>query len=388
MWLVVFAAVVLGAAIGALTVFGGTVTYTAKATFYVTPPTSSTPTDAVMGDQYATNRAQLYLELIKSDELARRVAASLKTTDAPDVLASRISATSLHQTPILTIQTTGSTPDAAQSLAKAYVAALPEYAKSVEQNSGLRDAVPLAPVVLPIDVSSNLSGFTPWIRVALWAAIFGIPVLAVLLWIRHRHPVVGDLHALRKAVPVPVVEDVGNDPNQLARVRSLLLAAPGSKRRLFLCSPRASDTVEEFSDEFVRSLQRDGIVSEHVNAADLGELNTGVHSSSFVIVDAPGLLDENSLAVALADRSTMAVILARSGRTLLEDVIELHRYLKLSGVGDIGGVLLVHPSGRARNGARRRVEVGVSAEEHDHPWPKIDVLEAELGKSVSGVTND
>ena len=64
-WPLVVLAAACGAAIGCLIAFGGNPTYTSKATLYVAPPISSSPSDAVMGDQYADNRTRLYLQLIQ-----------------------------------------------------------------------------------------------------------------------------------------------------------------------------------------------------------------------------------------------------------------------------------------------------------------------------------
>jgi capsular polysaccharide biosynthesis protein len=116
----------LGAAIGYFLTFSVSQTYWAKATLYVAPPVSGSPTDAVAGDQYSQDRSTLYWQLAKSDELARRVAGQMHSAESPAALAARISVSLTHGAPLLTVQAAGRSADAARSLAQAYADQLPE----------------------------------------------------------------------------------------------------------------------------------------------------------------------------------------------------------------------------------------------------------------------
>lgn len=383
-WLIVMAAAAVGAVIGGFLTFGSNAVYTANTTMYVTPPISSTPTDAVLADQYAMNRADLYLELISSDELARQVAALLGTSESPGALASRISATNLHETPILVIEAQGASADDARSLANAYIEALPVYAKSVERNSGLREDEPLEPVVLPIAVTSSKSGMTPYLRTLLWMAVFSVPALLFVLWNRYRHPVVRDPRRIRDACQVPFVEEVGDDPHQLSRIQAFVLAAPRSPRLLLLVSPRKADTLDEFTTEFVEQLHSADVACERLRGPQLDDLSTGAHANSLAIVEAPGVLDDPPRLDAIANRPVTAVIVVRRGRTLLEDVVELRSYLELIDVSDVRGVVVYRPSRRNRGTASKPVAVESVEHEGDRPWPAIDVLENELRGKASG----
>lgn len=371
-WGIVLGVTLLGALLGALLGFGGQTVYTAQASMYVTPPTSSTPTDAVMAGQYATNRTQLYLELIKSDELARRVAAALGTSEPPNAIAARITATSLHQTSILAIEARGSSADDARSLANSYVKELPEYARSVERNSGLREDAPMAPVELPVSVESSKSGLTPWLPVLGGAALLGIPAAAVVWAIRRRHPAVGDAEAAREALSVPFVETVDSDI-ELDRAQTMVLTMLGATKVLLVVSPRAAVSTERFTMHLIQTLERADAGYERGDISNLAELSTGLHSQHLVILDAPGILDRATQLERLADRRVAAVIVVHRGRTLIEDISETQRHLELLKIDNVLGVVIDRP-GRKASGKPTDTQTNPA---DDESWPRIDVLEQE-----------
>ena len=315
-WPLVVLAAACGAAVGYLITFGGHPTYTSKATLYVAPPISSSPSDAVMGDQYAANRTQLYLQLIKSDELAKRVAAKLQSSEPPDALTAKIRATGLHQAPLLEIEAKGPSPEAAQSLAQAYVDQLPEYARSVEQNSGLREGPVLVPVAGPTEATGSTTGLKPWLTVLFATVLFGCAALAYVIRYRHRNPTARNIGALRNAMPASFVEEVGDDPSDLLRIQAMLFAAPNSARRVIFAGARRTDALEEFTADFAGSLRGAGIPYEHVKAGELDGFHDGAHSHAVVVFDAPALLDDSHRIAALAVRSSTAVIVARRTKLL------------------------------------------------------------------------
>jgi hypothetical protein len=377
-----------GAAIGYLITFGGHPTYTSKATLYVAPPISSSPSDAVMGDQYADNRTQLYLQLIMTDELAERVAAELLSSEPPHALIARIGATGLHLAPLLEIEAKGPSPEAARSLAQAYVDQLPEYARSVEQNSGLREGPVLVRVAGPTEATGTTTGFKPWLTILFATVLFGCAALAYVIRNRHRNPTARNIGALRKAMPASFVEEIGDDPSDVLRIQAMLFAAPNSARRVIFAGARRTDALEAFTADFASSLRGAGIPCEHVKAGELDDSGNGAHSHPVVVVfDAPALLDDSHGIAALAVRSHTAVIVARRTETLVEDVVQLGKLLGLNGI-DVKGVISVR---RARGkGVKRHGTVIDSPpdERTEGPCPTIDLVEAAMSSRNGGRTTD
>jgi hypothetical protein len=348
--------------------------YSAKAMLYVTPPTSSSPTDAAMGDQYAANRTQLYLQLVKSNDLAQRVAAQLQSSESPNALAAQIRATSLHQAPLIEIQATASDADTARSLAQAYADQFPDFARTVEQNTGIREGPVIVPVAAPLVVTKSTTGWRPWLTFGLCTLAGAGVAFGFVLWSRHRHPTARNIGALRDAMQPSMVEGVGRDPAELQRIQAMLFAAPKSARHLILASARRRDRLEDFSAQFTQSLRDARIHSEHVTANGLDTFQHGLHSTDIVVFDAPALLEEPELIAALAIQSSTAVIVARGAKTFVQDVVQLGKLLQLNGIR-VTGVLSV--SRGRRNATRRRGE-GTSGETAEQPWPTIDVLEAAM----------
>jgi hypothetical protein len=386
-WPLVVLGAACGAAIGYLIAFAGDPTYASKATLYVAPPISSSPTDAVMGDQYADNRTQLYLQLIESDELAGLVAAELQSSEPLRALTSKIDAIRLHQTPLLEIEAKGPSPEAARSLAQAYVNQLPEYARSVEQNSGLREGSVLIPVAGPTEATGSTTGLKPWLTILFSTVLFGCAALAYVIRKRHRNPTARNIGALRKAMPASFIEEVGHDPSDILRIEAMLFAAPHSARQVIFASARLADALETFTADFARSLQGAGVPCEHVKAGELDEYGNSPHSHALVVIDAPGLLDDSHGIAALAERSHTAVIVARRTETLVEDVVQLGKLLGLNGI-EVKGVISVR---RARKKGVKRHDAligSVPDESPEDPWPTVDLLEAGMGSRNEGRTTD
>ena len=335
----VILAAVCGAVIGCFFTFAVDPTYSAKATLYVAPPLSSSPTDAVSGDKYAQDRAQMYWQLAKSDELARRVAAEVRSAESPAALANRISVGLVYGAPLLTIQATGPSADAARSLAQAYLDQLPDYARAVEQNSGLREGPVLVTVARPVEVTKSTAGFAPWLKVLLFAALFGGAALVYTVLKNRRHPTVRGVDHVRKAVPGPWIVEVDGNRAEMARIQAMLFSAPNSPRKVLLVGARSEDGLDAMIAEFKTALSP----------------GPRFRLSDVELFAAPALLDQPERITALAARSstgimfsgTSSVIVCMKGRTLLEDVVDLDRLLYLNGV-EVKGILVGRRQWRKR----------------------------------------
>jgi capsular polysaccharide biosynthesis protein len=366
--LVTFAAV-CGAIIGCLLTFAVHPTYAAQATLYVAPPLSGSVTDAVSGDKYAQDRAQMYWQLAKSDELARRVQAEVRSPESPAALANRINVALIYGAPLLTIQATASSADAARSLAQAYLDQLPDYARSVEQNSGLREGPVLVTVARPIEVSESTAGVTPWLKVLLFAASFGGVALIYTVLEHRRHPTIRGVGQLRKAVRTPWIVEVDGGRAEMARIQAMLFSAPNSARKVVLAGARSEDGLSEMIAEFRTALSPGPRFS-------LNDVE---------IFAAPALLDQHERMTALAARSstgimssaTASVIVCLKGQTLLQDVVDLDQLLSLNGV-DVKGILMARRQRRKRE--RRRVALRPQPDVTVEPWSVIGEPKPVIGE--------
>lgn len=386
-WPLVAVAAVCGALVGYFIAFAADPTYTSKATLYVAPPISSSPTDAVMGDQYADNRTQLYLQLIKSDELAGLVAKELKSSEPAAALVKSIDAIRVHQAPLLEIEARGSSPEAAHSLAKAYVDQLPEFARSVEQNSGLREGSALVSVAGPTEITQGSGGLQPWLTLIFCTVLFAGAASAYVIRRSSRNPTARNIGALRRAMPTSFIAEVGHDPADILKFGAMLFAAPHSTRQVIFAGARRADALEEFTSELTRSLRGAGIACTRVKSGDPVGSNGGDDDPHTITVfDAPGLLDDSHRIAALALRSRTAVIVARR-TTLVEDVVQLQKLLNLNGIA-VKGVISARRTS-AKDARRHDEVIGVASDGapgDTHPTPEL--LEAGTGPRRESPTRD
>lgn len=373
--LVVLAAL-CGAAIGCFLTFALPPTYSADAMLYVAPPVSGSASDAVAGDEYAKDRTQLYWQLAKSDELAHRVAQELHSAEPPAALAKRINAQLIHDTPLLTIEATGRSADAARSLAQAYVDQLPDYARSVEQNSGLRDGPVLVTVARPVEVAKSTSGGAPWLGILFSAALFGGAALVYTMLEGRRHPTVRGVGQLRNAVPGPWIVEADGSPGEMARIQAMLFGKPNASRKVILAGPRSEDGLDGVIADFRTALQ--GPVRFLPRAHS--QYGPNHQLRDVAISAAPALLDQHERITALAARSATgiaisavsSVIVCLKGQTILDDVVDLVELLSVNGV-DVSGILMVRRRWRRR--MKRRVSSTPRGNNDDELLPRVAVIE-------------
>jgi hypothetical protein len=245
-------------------------------------------------------------------------------------------------------------------LAQAYLDQLPDYARSVEQNSGLREGPVLVTVARPIEVSESTAGVTPWLKVLLFAASFGGVALIYTVLEHRRHPTIRGVGQLRKAVPTPWIVEVDGGRAEMARIQAMLFSAPNSARKVVLAGARSEDGLSEMIVEFRTALSPGPRFS-------LNDVE---------IFAAPALLDQHERMTALAARSstgimfsaTASVIVCLKGQTLLEDVVDLDQLLSLNGV-DVKGILMARRQWRKRE--RRRVALRPQPDVTVEPWSVI-----------------
>jgi hypothetical protein len=359
MWAVVLVFALIGAAAGLLRMYLNEYDYTATATVYVTPPVSSSASDALTADQYAANRTQLYLSFIESPELARAVIERLKVNQSPDELADRVEGKATPLTSLLSITARGSSPAEASSLATAYAEALPQFARSIEGSGGLRGSPSVVTIALPV---AKEPGFVQ--RYGLLIALMvGAGLLGALYSYsyRRRYPNVRTTDQLRRELHIALAEvvDIKMPTQQLRRLQAELLNESHSDGRLMIVGATSRDQAERFSDAFSQSIKEFG--------------RPGIE-----IVDIPALLESSSSAAALQrSESDKALLVTRYNVTSLRDAKEVRELLVMNDVAVRGAIILRRSRLPWRRQSTSPSQPAQRDDESELPWPTIDVLEAE-----------
>jgi hypothetical protein len=358
MWAVVLVFALLGAGAGVLRMYLKDYNYSATATVYVTPPVSSSASDALTADQYAANRTQLYLSFIESPELARAVIDRLQLDQSPEELTDRVEGEATPLTSLLSITADGATPDDARDLAVAYADQLPSFARSIEGSGGLRGAPSVVTVALPI---AQEPGFVKKYGVLL-ALMLGAAMLGALYSYAYqrRYPNVRSTAQLRRELHVALAEYVDVDSSeQLRRLQAELIVDANNDRCLIVVGANEADHAARFGEVFVQSIEDSGRV--------------GVD-----IISIPALLETSSSAAALNRANCeQAVMVTRHNVTSLRDAKELRDLLAMNNIAVRGALILRRSRAPWRRKSAGPAETGQHDDDSDLPWPTIDVLEAE-----------
>lgn len=138
------------------------VLYVANASGYVVAGNSSTVGDAFSGASLAKERAAAYVPLVSSRPVAERVIEELGIDADPSGLAASISASVAPDSNLMQIQATSSSPEQAQAVANAVIAATAAEAFEIEnqdraegeQANSIIQVVPVEEALLPTSPSS------------------------------------------------------------------------------------------------------------------------------------------------------------------------------------------------------------------------------------------
>ena len=282
----------IGAGAGILRMYVKEYNYSATATVYVTPPISSSASDALTADQYAANRTQLYLSLIESPELARAVIDRLQMSQSPEDLAERVQAKATPQTSLLAITASGSSPRDARDLATAYAEGLSSFARTVEGSAGLRGSPSVITVASP--VAKDPSFIQQYGLIV--ALMVGAGVLGALYSYSYqrRYPNVRSTDQLRRELHIALAEsvDVANPGPQLRRLQAELLTDPDLDGGLVIVGARSRDQTSTFSELLSQSIKESG---RDVGESKIVDRRSG-RSDGLLIVDVPALLESSASA--------------------------------------------------------------------------------------------
>ena len=130
--------------------------YAANANAFVSSGLGGDPALASVGDSLAKSRAKSYVDIAQSRATAQEVIDSLDLDTTPAALIGQISVDQPDETVLLKVTALAGTPEEAQQLADAWIAALEKQVKSIEDpegkngDSGLR-IVRVESAALPTD---------------------------------------------------------------------------------------------------------------------------------------------------------------------------------------------------------------------------------------------
>lgn len=146
-WVVVLAIVALCLAGAALFSSTQAKSYTAESTMFLRAPDVKTSASAYQGDLFTRQRAQTYMNLFTSDDLAKSVIDKLQLHTTPADLESKVTAANIKDTVIIVVSATDSDAQEAANIANGYTSTFGRYVAEMENVADDPTVKPLVTVV-------------------------------------------------------------------------------------------------------------------------------------------------------------------------------------------------------------------------------------------------
>jgi tyrosine-protein kinase len=156
--------------------------YTASTELFLRAPDVKTSSSAYQGDLFSRQRAQTYVKMFHSDELAQMVIDKLGLSESPQQLVSQVTASTVKDTVLMVVSVTDSNAQRASNIANGYAEVLGTYVAKLENVATDPNVPALVQVVTKADpAGAQVSGF-PTSMVAFLA--FGLALSAAmgLIW--------------------------------------------------------------------------------------------------------------------------------------------------------------------------------------------------------------
>jgi capsular polysaccharide biosynthesis protein len=165
--------------------------YTATAALFLRAPDVKTSASAYQGNLFTMQRANTYVEMIKSDELAQLVVDRLGLDVSAHDLATQVSADPVRDTVIIDVSVKDADRQQAANLANTYGTEFATYVAKVEAANLTPDMPPLVTIVRPAsadDATSTLltRKFGFWTTLSL-VGVLGLVIGALLTWLAERY---------------------------------------------------------------------------------------------------------------------------------------------------------------------------------------------------------
>jgi capsular polysaccharide biosynthesis protein len=150
--------------------------YTASTELFLRAPDVKTSASAYQGDLFSRQRAQSYINMFHSDELAQMVIDKLGLTVTPQQLVSQVSATAVKGTVLMVVSVTDSNPQHAANIANGYGGVLGGYIAKLENVANDPNVAPLIQVVTKANPASATASGYP-----IWMVMFAAGTVALLV---------------------------------------------------------------------------------------------------------------------------------------------------------------------------------------------------------------
>ncbi len=185
-WPIVLACLAVAVVGAAFYNAGAGKSYTASTELFLRAPDVKTSVTAYQGDLFSRQRAQTYVNMFGSDELAQMVIDKLGLSVTPQQLVSNVSASVVKNTVLMVISVTDSNAQHAANIANGYGGVLGNYIAKVENVSGDPNVGPLVEVVTKASpASAEVSGY-PTSMVVLVAVVLALFAAAGLIMFLER----------------------------------------------------------------------------------------------------------------------------------------------------------------------------------------------------------
>jgi tyrosine-protein kinase len=156
--------------------------YTASTELFLRAPDVKTSAGAYQGDLFSRQRAQTYVKMFDSDELAQMVIDKLGLTITPQQLVPQVSASTVKNTVLMVVSVTDSNAQHAANIANGYGAVLATFVARLENVVNNPDIPPLVQVVARANpATAEVSGTPTWMVVS-GAGVVALLVAAGLIW--------------------------------------------------------------------------------------------------------------------------------------------------------------------------------------------------------------
>jgi capsular polysaccharide biosynthesis protein len=150
--------------------------YTASTELFLRAPDAKTSASAYQGDLFSRQRAQTYVNVFHSDELAQTVIDKLGLSVTPQQLVSQVSATQVKGTVLMVISVTDSNAQHAANIANGYGGVLGNYIAKLENLDNDPNVRPMVQVVTKASpASAEASGYP------IWMVMFAFGTIALLI---------------------------------------------------------------------------------------------------------------------------------------------------------------------------------------------------------------
>jgi capsular polysaccharide biosynthesis protein len=174
----------LTVAVVALTVHEATANdkYAASTEVFLRAPDVKTSSSAYQGDLFSRQRAQTYVKMFRSDELAQMVIDKLSLTETAQQLVSQVSATTVKDTVLIVISVTDTNAQRAANIANTYGDVLGAYVAKLENVGNDPSMPPLVQVVTKANPNSAKFSGSPISMLTFAAVAMALLVATGVIW--------------------------------------------------------------------------------------------------------------------------------------------------------------------------------------------------------------